>query len=940
MIGGINRYDREAKPEQAVEARDVIADDGELRRRDAMVSIQRAAPFMLPVGSVIVRSAPLVGPTVTDADRIPTNWSGFYIGCREAFDGIAWGPITDAIVESAENYDILVWFGDGGEDATEELATGDPSNPTETLPPLTSWSLMSWWKDSTRQRFPTNEYAEPLKRTGSISWHRSSPVLETWTKRALDGIGAWWVWVQLINAETRDPVESGIPELVSPGIRAFKYAPVNGLFPVRLRGGGYSLVIGSDRRERRGSEAGALLASARGYGEDALPLAIVEDEGAGLWGEYTYPGWVKDSGAATVVGAYAASRGATGDLSKNDESYRWVVPPPGTEPPISQWRGAPKITNMAVDLGEDITTTSACFPDLVDVEEDLYENLRLRVIDKGGAGPQVGEEVEITLHTPGSGFMAWSPALSEVPDADTRFAITGRHARVRVQDPPLVEGVRPTEDFEISENEEHIIRPTRGRAHESDPDDWMEEPLHHFFEVAHEMRWTIGAGYRWSGCVDTVRGRLILTNGESGLLAYDGRRLRRLEADRTSSTVRRLIGATPSNSPDNTIAPQLAKGLLRLAPPDGRYVVDYRGRIVVGHLRGRPRDVAWSFPGIANNAWPNTYQSQILDSDNLPISGLATLGDKLVVFTPTSIHEGVVTDQGLIGFRPVAHGVGATAHAAIAQVAIKTGAALIFPSVDGVSLWNGSEPEELVDGWDRLVDGGINPEMLHLAVGCVLPNLKLYCLAVASAGSSNALDTILVFDYSRRSWWPWSAPFGVSSLARDVGHRGQERLLIGTDDGHVATLLPQQKDDGETITGYARTPPIAPFGDMRADFTRLMVEAVQLGAAGVGTGNRLAIATYVNRRDAHNQLGFLELDGGGMVFASRDSPGAGDAELGDADNPADEDPTLAGNERKVVPLNLLVGTAGHTFAIKVTGASRWRFRGATVEARALERHSR
>ena len=110
MEGGVNRFETEAKRNQAVDALNVINDDGYLRRRDSFSSIASGVPHHMPKGAVFVMTSNAAGigegagETVTDLrDGFGTISGGsikrLYVGSPEKFDGICLLYTSDAADE-------------------------------------------------------------------------------------------------------------------------------------------------------------------------------------------------------------------------------------------------------------------------------------------------------------------------------------------------------------------------------------------------------------------------------------------------------------------------------------------------------------------------------------------------------------------------------------------------------------------------------------------------------------------------------------------------------------------------------------------------------------------------------------------------------------------------------------------------------------------------
>ena len=489
------------------------------------------------------------------------------------------------------------------------------------------------------------------------------------------------------------------------------------------------------------------------------------------------------------------------------------------------------------------------------------------------------------------------------PDGSARFEILAPHALAM----PLYPISGDALWMECYSNDEDTITPPDVFAPYGAgyfPSKWMGHLL-----IGRELRWVADAAEAWSGVVDSITGRLICTNG-SGLLEFDGRALRRLRADFRSQGVLDYIGALPDTKAlDANTYRVNPLAQLRRSPPAGRFVVQHQTRIIVAGDPNDPLAVRWSAPGALNNAWPWIYEDIIRDEEGDGVSGMAVVEDRLVIFTPTSLHEAVGPDEnGRYSFAPLVRGLGFVAHAAVCVVAGTSSVSqLVGVSASGIYSWAGGEPTMLLDQWERLVPGGVNGDRIRRACAVSAPKRAWALFAVPSAGS-NVNDTILVWDHLRNRWWRWTCPYGVASMAIDNDTDGRERILFGTADGYVMTLAEAADDDGEAIESWVRTLPYQPAGGMESGLSAVMLTARTLAA-----GQQVTLKVLGGDDDSEP----ISSEHG--VSVDKGAPVWGSATWGSA--------TWATAAYKTVRDNLPHYARAHRVALVFGGAYRWAVRG-------------
>lgn len=906
LAAGINRFEHEIGPNQAADGLNVIEDQGDLKRRDAFRAFATTAPFILPAGKTILQHFLVAGSVWTvipdrTLDQACSTIGGtngtLYIGCTVPFDGFDWRDVQLDLSETS-NARLLPAYWNGA-----------------------SWVSLPWFLDTTIRnvRNGSNNYLVTLKKNGAVSWHRSQ--LSDWSPTSLNSISRYWIRLNTVSGT----LPGGTIETDAPGCRAFLLEPATGIFPARFKDSISAILVGSDRRSRRGQEGGAQLGALKQKRTRIETISIVDDEGAGAYGQIAWPkiskapavgntGWPSGSGWSTSSAA-TGSYGTSGTvLTKNQRltvdklPYEWQADSTHVN---DQWRGAKIYNNLAptASMTQSSTTKLGSFSCTVsNLAANEWEGCKLICTSKGAGGTPVGEEREIAANTASS--VTYYDIFSITPDASNRFSVLRPHARAKFKQDP-------DNTYEINANTAHTATLETTRPFTANGPNLANEHVH--WEIGQELQWRYPAGDFWNGCYDVITKRLILTNGKCPLLTYDGIRVRELEAlfDPDDPLVAQYIGVLPDDSDVATQVKFLSRAILRVRPPHARIVVDFNSRFVVSdgiYIR-------WSAPGDHNVIWPAQYETQVRDSENQQVVGLATLNDNLYAWTPNSIHAaGPADDNGMIFFNPVSQGLGFVCHRAVCKIANEGSSMLIGPNADGVYLYNGTQPIPVLGDWRHLLEGGVNGRLLKNCVGAVSRFRNEYYLAVPSAGSQ-VLDQILVYNYERKRWWVWEAPWGgVSDIARDFDEFGMERVIFAFADGHLALLEKAETDDGDTVEGFAKSPPVSPLGNTTFAVTGLMVMAKETGPL-----QTLTIKSYLNRADIATQEYDAPFDAGANAFDET-------SQKYGAVTGSNVQATFAGEPMVTRKINLPKGTKCQSYQFEVRGTGRWVFRQAEILA--------
>lgn len=817
MTGGINRFTEEARPDQCADALDVFVDDGDLRRRDAFVSLGSGPPHLFPAGACFAAADEVLAPT-----RCPTinGTNQIHVGAVSPFDGFDVRFLSiDAVTGAHVRLRLSFW--DGG-----------------------AWVELGHYVDETRDN--VDGFVMPFQKGGRVYWHTDTFVAD-WTQETIAGTTAYWILVEIEDADG-DLTTIAAGELIveEPGVRAFVFAPVNGIFPTRIEGR-VSIAVGGDRRERdvssawtgdedhralvaSGLERGAQLGTKREDDAETEIAVLLEDEGPGTYGEIAWPRPVREvGGVETSIGSAGLTYGAADALMKTrTELYnpdsRVLVP---YDWPVDTWRGG-ALSGSLTPVAAFATTTVrvAASGSGLSATTGYYRHCRIRVTTKGAGGTPLDEEREVVAFTAGAtNVFSVYPAWSVAPDTNNRFTIYAPHVLAL---PPTGGPVRGWGECFSNDQDKITLSPTGDYV--TTPSVWAGWLGH--FRLGREIRWIADAAPAWSAVVDVITGRLLVTNGASGVLEYDGTSLRRLQADYRTAQARQYVGALADalGLDANTVAVN-PTAILSRHVPQGAFIAQHQTRLFVAGDPSFPFVVRWSAPGGLNNVWPLAYEDMIRDQEGDGIVGMAGLDERLIVFTPTALHEAIGPDQnGRYSFAALTRGIGFVAHQAVCVIAGADGPSrLAGISSDGIYAWAGGEPVPILDRWDRILEGGVNVDRLRFAVACAAPQASLALFAVPSRGSKTN-DRVLVLDTMRGRWWVWSAPFGVSAMATDFDSDGRERILFGTNDGFLMTLADAETDDGEAINAHAITLPVQPFGGAEGGVSGVTFTARTLGA--------------------------------------------------------------------------------------------------------------
>ncbi len=863
LRGGINRLIGDASEGQAVEALNVTGDDGDVRRRHGLASIATAAPHRFPRGQDRIAVATGGSPSIvsTTSFAVGATTTQVYFGnILNQFNGFDWA-VDSWSGAIAEHVELVLEYWNGS-----------------------AWVAFAWVFDDTIEF--ASGYIQTLGKTGRVAWHIPSD----WATTTVASVSAYWVRGTFRNPFTAatGALLDGSREIARRDTGTFQLAPVNGIFPVRIEQQ-TSLIACADRITTRGFERGAQLGIRQAKFERTQVMRFILDEGPFIASSFAWEDWAGGAGAIPTV---------TLDLRKTLQqlfvegaqvNYDWMA---------DQFLGA---LFFRAQIPSAVTINSVDGVSDGTEPEGYFEHARLRLRTSTAAPPAAGEDREVYSSGLGAADrLSVFPDFSDIPALADTFDLRGPPAKLVV--------LETGSDWDVYANTaDDVDLSFDGNVLERDLADLDDSPSGHF-QIYHEPRWMLRSGHRWSGASDPVTGRFLLTNGD-GILECDGRSLRVLKADTTSLTAQRYSGALVDDTVLDTPADPKAIALskLRREPPRGKYLTIFHNRIFVAGMESSPYNIVYSAPGGINNIWPFLFETMVRDPEQDPISGMAVAGENLYAFTPSAIHmAGEPTADGMFTFLPIKTGVGFTAHAGVCVTQDQT---VLGVTPDGIGALQGAAFSQLLDRWDRVLEGGVNQSRLDGAVACYLAQSNRAFFAVPATGSQ-VNNRLVEVDFARKAVWLHSLSFGCSFLSVDYDETGQEQLLLGTDDGFIQTFRDQLLDDGVAVTGSVVTPPIGLEDEL------FSVRLVRVCAGLLGSQAAIT-ARVLGGEEADKALvsGSMYFDNGGLTLG-----------IGDLSS-TDDDARMAGrNEVRWMELRCR-DVRVHRLSVSLESTAQFRIRG-------------
>jgi len=641
-------------------------------------------------------------------------------------------------------------------------------------------------------------------------------------------------------------------------------------------------------------------------------LHLTENEGSGTNAQVTIPQWTESTAsmptshtAQGTTGVYPPGSSFT-TMRRTDLSLAdWYYSGTSAE---TEWRGGPVLSLAAakVDNNGAGSTVNQISVTLDNVSANQYEHYLLRITSGTGAN----EERQIWKNTAtdsGTGkviFYVFDDFSTGAP-ASSDIQIYAPHSRIEMRE--------SQRDYEVQTNDDDDITVQEGRPWAPPVESVVDNQGVHFY-LSRRLRWLIEGGKFWTAAYDKNTNALYLSNDTSPILQFDGEHLRTLypetdtDKDWNAERYANFLFLDQESRAEAKAEGITETSFLENSPIIGSIIVPFLRRLFILGINNDPSQIRFSGEN-AFYVWPSLFLRTIADDSLRKLQGAAAMNNRLIFWTASSIMEFLFLGrEDQFDSRILHTGAGFVSHYGV-QVIKST---LVGPNTDGLYAFNGASFEPVLDDWTRVFKEGVNIKRLDRCSSVHLQTKGYYMLAIASGGS-NKNDKIFIWDYTRDRFWLWDAPYGASFLAKDYDENGDERLLIGTDDGHVMTLSDSATDDGKAITSYARSVPMNIFGHKEAAYTKIQTV--------IGNGaNNPELKFFVDKRDTPERTISLNADEGlnklGSLVLDNSTTGV-----------------LADN--RFATVNSSIQAKGKDFQVQIGGSNPWRLRRMYITARDL-----
>lgn len=769
-----------------------------------------------------------------------------------------------------------------------------------------AWVEIPYFTDSTIAFINSSGVQEPLVKRGYITFSQNQ--IPLWTTTTVNDVTLYWIRLSVTDAAGLSANLSNLIGTDAPHVCVGMLPRINGLFPLNL-GGRRMMLIGNDGTNL--NRGGASLAKWAFNKNMPVGLDLTHREASGIYGQQTMASWTRSSGGTSGGGVNVG----TADLVQDHTA--------GIDLRRSNVSGSivADASQLVVDVVDLVNRSSITFTSILGnfTDEDLEHYILycltganandFRVISRYDAA-------NFTMH-----FNAWTNVLNttdtflllrpmmryEVHASRNRDALEADLPSFPIQPVNVsTAGTVQATTFEAfapaSDNEVDCII----------ADKISQGPI--AFKLQSRLRFTIDGGQRWDCVYEPGAKKAFLTNGNSGVLEFDGETLKTFLLDYTSDLAKKLSGIIADQSVGATGAANqnVAGSALRNSLPGGKYLATYAGSLVLTGDPARPNDIYHSVPGGGYKIWPYLYTSTIRDKRNEPICGITNYNGQLLAFTPSSIHAGTMLATGQLNWVEVAN-EGFAAHAAV-QV-VNTGVNLLVgPNSTGLMAFDGKAISYLIDRWDRIIEGGINLTRLRDSVSAYMPSTGMYFCTLASPGSA-VQNLILVYQTKERAAFLWRYDFGVTALAVTKDSAGHERLYLGNENGQVALMGTDVRDDWLRFQMEFKTNPLQPFGNYEGSYENLSVTMKSLGK-----GSSFSLGAYVN--DGNRRV----MD---TTYPFTDGSTSYNVDQFDNDLP------YASGAFKSLSIGLRAGTKGHQIQAELRSYNRLKIRALFLDATSL-----
>jgi hypothetical protein len=246
--------------------------------------------------------------------------------------------------------------------------------------------------------------------------------------------------------------------------------------------------------------------------------------------------------------------------------------------------------------------------------------------------------------------------------------------------------------------------------------------------------------------------------------------------------------------------------------PRANYILFANNTLWAAGIIDEPYTIRWSAAPPYHRIWPQSAFEYLMEEDSSPITGLAQLGEHVVVFKRDSIWNMVFTDVDQFGvsrYTPVrtVSGVGCVSYSTIQKIRDE----LVFLAEDGIYAYNGSDVRKVTEksGYDRLSDYQKYFTKDSNTVAVHWKEKRCYLLAVNNLtvdvvlGGRSTNNQVIVWDYLHDDLWIWDSMYVVRWIRRESAS-DREEIYFMNPNGSVYRLG-GTNDNGAAITSYITT---------------------------------------------------------------------------------------------------------------------------------------
>jgi hypothetical protein len=265
--------------------------------------------------------------------------------------------------------------------------------------------------------------------------------------------------------------------------------------------------------------------------------------------------------------------------------------------------------------------------------------------------------------------------------------------------------------------------------------------------------------------------------------------------------------------------------------PYFKYIIQHKDIMIGSGDATNPNYIYWSLP-LDEHSWPAAQSTPVGDSDEGLVTGLASLGDRIIVFKDNAIYGTQVgVNDDLIDIRPylITNKIGGISHFTICRATVGGANGLIFVDKDlGPCFLSGTDARALWD--DKILTewSTYNKTYLRNSYAQYYQSRNEYWFSVTTTGTTN--NEVWVYNTDTKCLYK---PFtqDVCSFGTIETSGAVTQLWSGDFAGKVYIEDSTEADSGAAIDGYFSTGWMS-FGEFTKEkvFDTITVDFLQKGS--------------------------------------------------------------------------------------------------------------